>query len=64
MDHHGHQLATVTFTGETATGWQQATFPGPVAVTANTTYVASYFAPLGTLRRAQRTSHAATNAVR
>lgn len=43
----GVRLATVTFTGETATGWQQATFPSPVAVTANTTYVASYFAPVG-----------------
>ena len=28
-------------------GWQQATFPTPVAITANTTYVASYFAPVG-----------------
>ena len=41
------QLATVTFTGETATGWQQATFAAPVPVTANTTYVASYYAPVG-----------------
>lgn len=43
----GGRLATVTFTGETATGWQQATFASPVAVTANTTYVASYYAPTG-----------------
>ncbi len=43
----GARLATVTFTGETATGWQQALFAGPVAVTANTTYVASYYAPVG-----------------
>ena len=28
-----------------ASGWQQATFATPVAVTANTTYVASYFTP-------------------
>ena len=43
----GTMLATVTFTGETATGWQQATFATPVAITANTTYVASYYAPSG-----------------
>ena len=43
----GTRLATVTFTGETATGWQQATFASPVAVTANTTYIASYYAPNG-----------------
>ena len=43
----GTSLATVTFTGETATGWQQATFATPVAITANTTYVASYYAPNG-----------------
>ena len=42
-----HKLATVTFTGETATGWQQAIFSAPVPVTANTTYVASYYAPVG-----------------
>ena len=30
----GQLLATVTFTGETASGWQQATFSTPVAVTA------------------------------
>ncbi|GAA2760804.1 DUF4082 domain-containing protein [Actinopolymorpha rutila] len=43
----GTKLASVTFTGETATGWQQATFASPVPVTAGTTYVASYFAPVG-----------------
>ncbi|GCD92153.1 N,N-dimethylformamidase beta subunit family domain-containing protein [Nocardioides sp. LS1] len=41
----GTQLATVAFTGETASGWQQATFASPVPVQANTTYVASYFTP-------------------
>ena len=40
-------LATVTFTGETASGWQQMNFSTPVAIQANTTYVASYFAPNG-----------------
>lgn len=43
----GSKLASVTFTGETATGWQQATLAAPVAVSANTTYVASYYAPVG-----------------
>ena len=37
----------MTFTGETATGWQQANFATPVAVSANTTYIASYYAPNG-----------------
>ena len=41
----GTRLANVTFTNETASGWQQATFASPVAVTAGTTYVASYFTP-------------------
>ena len=43
----GTLLETATFTGETATGWQQANFGLPVAVTANTVYVASYHAPNG-----------------
>ena len=43
----GTRLATVTFTGETATGWQQATLASPVAVAAGTTYIASYYAPNG-----------------
>ncbi len=43
----GAQLATATFTGESASGWQQVNFATPVAVTANTVYVASYFAPNG-----------------
>ena len=43
----GSLLATATFSGETATGWQQVTFSAPVAVTANTVYVVSYFAPAG-----------------
>jgi len=34
----------VTFTNETASGWQQMLFSSPVAITANTTYVASYHA--------------------
>jgi hypothetical protein len=43
----GNLLASVTFTAETATGWQTASFNTPVAVTAGTSYVASYFAPNG-----------------
>ncbi|MEV0143919.1 MULTISPECIES: DUF4082 domain-containing protein [unclassified Nonomuraea] len=43
----GTQLATVTFTGETASGWQQATFSSPVPIDADTAYIASYFAPTG-----------------
>jgi hypothetical protein len=43
----GQKLGSVTFTNETATGWQQATFTSPIPVKANTTYVISYFAPNG-----------------
>ena len=43
----GQLLATATFTSESASGWQQVTFPNPVRHLANTTYVASYFAPRG-----------------
>jgi hypothetical protein len=43
----GTKLGEVTFTAETASGWQTATFATPVPISANTTYVASYFCPLG-----------------
>ncbi|HEU5332328.1 MAG TPA: DUF4082 domain-containing protein [Actinocrinis sp.] len=43
----GAQLATGTFTGETASGWQSLTFATAVAITANTPYVVSYHAPSG-----------------
>jgi hypothetical protein len=43
----GTRLATGTFTNESATGWQTLTFAQPVAITANTTYVATYYAPQG-----------------
>jgi methionine-rich copper-binding protein CopC len=43
----GTKLAGVTFTGESPAGWQEATFATPVSVAANTTYVASYYAPAG-----------------
>jgi hypothetical protein len=37
----GTQLASVTFTNETASGWQQQALPTPVSVQPNTTYVVS-----------------------
>ncbi len=43
----GTRLAQATFTSESTTGWQTVTFPTPVAIAPNTTYVASYFAPNG-----------------
>src|SRR5258708_5338540 len=43
----GALLAKVIFTGETASGWQQANFSTPVAITANTVYVASYQSTVG-----------------
>src|SRR5271157_39221 len=42
----GTQLAQATFTGESASGWQQVNFT-PVGISANTTYVAAYFAANG-----------------
>ena len=60
-DSAGARLSTVTFAGETATGWQQANLPSPVAVTAGTTYVASYYAPMG--RYAADTGYFANAAV-
>jgi methionine-rich copper-binding protein CopC len=43
----GALLATATFAGETASGWQQVLFSSPVQVQANTTYVASYHTNVG-----------------
>ncbi|MFC7724026.1 DUF4082 domain-containing protein [Nocardioides sp. GCM10028917] len=43
----GTRLAQVTYTGETAAGWQTATLSTPVAVQAGQRYVASYYAPVG-----------------
>jgi hypothetical protein len=43
----GTLLGTVTFANETTSGWQQAPFQNPIPITANTTYVVSYFAPQG-----------------
>ncbi len=43
----GSLLASATFSGESASGWQNVTFSSPVSISANTTYVAGYFAPNG-----------------
>lgn len=43
----GTKLATANFVNETASGWQQVLFTTPVAINANTTYVASYFSSSG-----------------
>jgi hypothetical protein len=43
----GSLLASGTFSSETASGWQELDFSSPVAVTAGTTYVASYFTSTG-----------------
>ncbi|HYI93634.1 MAG TPA: DUF4082 domain-containing protein [Bryobacteraceae bacterium] len=43
----GTRLASVTFVNETNIGWQQALFPSPIRIAANTTYVISYYAPNG-----------------
>ena len=51
----GTLLATATSTSETASGWQQVNFPTPVAITANTVYVASYFVTGGHYSVSQNT---------
>lgn len=43
----GVRLAKVTFTNETASGWQTATLPTPIALTVGTNYIVSYNAPAG-----------------
>ena len=43
----GTLLATGTFTSESASGWQTLVFSTPVAITAGTTYVASYHTTTG-----------------
>ena len=46
-DASGSLLGQATFTNESAAGWEQANFTSPIPVSANTTYIASYFAPNG-----------------
>ncbi len=43
----GTLLARATAINETASGWQEVQLPSPVAVVANTTYVASYHTNVG-----------------
>jgi hypothetical protein len=43
----GALLATVTFAGESASGWQEAALSTAVDVAANTIYVVSYYMPNG-----------------
>jgi hypothetical protein len=43
----GTLLASGTFTGESASGWQELVFSSPVAINANTTYVVSYHTDAG-----------------
>ena len=43
----GTNLARKVSVGETASGWQQVNFATPVAINANTTYVASYHTTTG-----------------
>ena len=56
----GTQLAEATFTGETASGWQEVDFAVTrCAIDADTTYVASYHAPTATTPPATSTSRSA-----
>jgi hypothetical protein len=43
----GTLLASGTFSGESASGWQELDFSSPVSITAGTTYVASYHTNTG-----------------
>ncbi len=43
----GTLLAQATFTGETASGWQQVNLSAPVAIAANTVYIVAYFSSSG-----------------
>jgi len=43
----GALLATATFVNETASGWQTVALATPIAIDADTTYVASYHSPDG-----------------
>jgi hypothetical protein len=43
----GTLLASATFTNETSSGWQEVSFFSPVAIVANTMYIASYHSASG-----------------
>ncbi|UPK30936.1 DUF4082 domain-containing protein (plasmid) [Bradyrhizobium sp. 195] len=55
----GTKLATVTFTNETASGWQSAIFSTPVSLTPGATYTASYHTNVG--RYSNTTNYFTTN---
>jgi hypothetical protein len=57
----GTLLAQATFASETASGWQSVTFSSPVAIQANTVYVASYHTTVG--HYASDQNYFATNGV-
>lgn len=44
---NGETLGSVTFSGESASGWQEQLFSAPIAIAANTEYIASIFMPSG-----------------
>jgi hypothetical protein len=46
-DSTGHRLGSITFDNETESGWQLARLGWPVRVSADRTYIVSYFAPHG-----------------
>ncbi|MCH4822772.1 Ig-like domain-containing protein, partial [Gramella lutea] len=46
-DSTGNLLAEANFTNETATGWQEVSFPSSVPITKNTTYIISYHSSEG-----------------
>lgn len=43
----GVEMGSVTTSGETSSGWQQANFAAPIAVSASTSYVISYYSSAG-----------------
>jgi hypothetical protein len=46
-DVNGNLLGSATFVNETTSGWQEVSFDPPIAITANTVYVASYATETG-----------------
>jgi Domain of unknown function (DUF4082)/SdrD B-like domain len=59
---NGTNLGSITFSGESASGWQQASFSSPISITANAVYVVSYLAPKGSYADDQSYSWSSVNA--
>lgn len=57
----GTKMGQATFTAESASGWQEVYFANPIAVTAGTTYIASYHTTTG--RYSQDASYFANGGV-